>query len=532
MDKKKKRIAFFSIILLIVSIVFLNSVKIKKYWITKGLSKDEIQVVEAADELVNGIYITSISENDEPYIFEYTGDVFAVENENRSIQRKVYNFEFLEDLGSAYRITNDKVYIKTGINYIRDFVEQAPFDPEHMTWHDETTSGRLNSFYNFYKDSYDLLVEEDKQMLVEEMEYIAELIAYTNFYSGSNNHGMYQDNAMLQYATEFNDTDMIEIGSRRLADYFISHFDKDGVHLENSPEYHYHMVESLKEILNKYNEEELPAYEALEKIYMKSVDYSNMVALPNGIIPNIGDSKDMEIDLERYYSSEIIEQSQSSGRATFYESGYDILKEEDTYLLFRAGYLQDYHHHNDDLSFWLYKDGNIFTEVGSYGYEYTVPYTNYAETFEAHNTLIVNGENEAETSDVYLLDSNDPNTMTGETHRIMGTYFKRNIHYNDELTEFMITDLIESEEGNSQDYDLLFHLDPNISVEVIDSGNENIIELIRDSKKIGEFSTEYPISITEDVYFPFYYAEPQETKVIVVEASGEQVIVESKITLY
>src|SRR5699024_2004207 len=110
----------------------------------------------------------------------------------------------------------------------------------------------------------------------------------------------------------------------------------------------YHMVESLKEILNKYNEEELPAYEALEKIYMKSVDYSNMVALPNGIIPNIGDSKDMEIDLERYYSSEIIEQSQSSGRATFYESGYDILKEEDTYLLFRAGYLQDYHHHNDD----------------------------------------------------------------------------------------------------------------------------------------------------------------------------------------
>lgn len=114
----------------------------------------------------------------------------------------------------------------------------------------------------------------------------------------------------------------------------------------------------------------------------------------------------------------------------------------------------------------------------------------------------------------------------------MGTYFKRNIHYNDELTEFMITDLIESEEGNSQDYDLLFHLDPNISVEVIDSGNENIIELIRDSKKIGEFSTEYPISITEDVYFPFYYAEPQETKVIVVEASGEQVIVESRITLY
>src|SRR5699024_1052217 len=217
----------------------------------------------------------------------------------------------------------------------------------------------------------------------------------------------------------------------------------------------------------------------LEEIYVKSADYAQMIILPNGLIPNVGDSKNMEINLERYYTSEIIDQAQSTGRATYYESEYDIVKEDDTYLLFRAGYLQDYHHHDDDLSFWLYKDGNIFTEVGSYGYEYTVPYTNYAETFEAHNTLIVNGENEAETSDVYLLDSNDPNTMTGETHRIMGTYFKRNIHYNDELTEFMITDLIESEEGNSQDYDLLFHLDPNISIEVINGKNENIVELIR-----------------------------------------------------
>ena len=532
MSKKKKGIIFSVIIIFILSICFLNRGRIKNYWTTSTLSKDETQVVEAADNLVNGIYITAISENDEPYVFEYTGDVFAVENENRSIQRRVYSFEFLQDLRTAHRVTGDKEYVETGMMYIRDFVEQAPFNPEHMTWHDETTSGRLNNFYGFYKDSYDLLTEEDKQILVEEMKFIAEIIAYTDFYSGSNNHGMYQDNAMLQYAIEFDDTEMIEIGSRRLADYFVSHFDKDGVHLENSPEYHYHMVESLKGILNRYNEEQLPSYGILEEIYIKSADYANMVVLPNGIIPNIGDSKNMEINLEKYYSSEIIENAQASGRATYYDSGYDIIKEEDTYLLFRAGYLQDYHHHNDDLSFWLYKEGNIFTEVGSYGYEAEIPYTDYAKTFNAHNTLIVNGENEAETRDVYLLDSNDSNVMSGETHRITGTYFKRDIHFNDTLTEFTITDFIESEDGESQNFELLFHLDPSISIEVTNDEKENIVELMRDNGKIGEFSTNQPISITEDVYFPFYYADPEETKVIVVEASGEQAIVESKITLY
>ncbi len=536
MSKKKKGIIVSIVTLLIFSIGFFNRDLIKNSEVTRGLSEElsenEIQAVEAADDLVNGIYVAAISENDEPYVFEYTGDIFSVENENRSIQRRVYNFEFLQDLRTGYRLTGDEKYIETGMQYITDFVEQAEFNPDHMTWHDETTSGRLNNFYYFYKDAYDILSQENKEMLAEEMQYIAELIAYTDFYSGSNNHGMYQDNAMLQYAIEFNDADMIAIGSRRLADYFVSHFDQDGVHLENSPEYHFHMVESLKGILDRYTEDQLPSYETLEAIYIKSADYANMVVLPSGVIPNIGDSKNMEIDLGRYYSPEIIENSQSKGRATFYESGYDIIKENDTYLLFRAGYLQDYHHHNDDLSFWLYKEGNIFTEVGSYGYEADIPYTDYAKTFHAHNTLIVDGENEADTKDVFLLNSQDPNVMSGETHRIVGTYFNREIHFNDALTEFTLTDFMKSETGQAQDYELLFHLDPSISVETYNQENQNIVELIRDSEKIGEFTTKQPISITEDVYFPFYYAEPEETKVIVVEASGEQALVESKITLY
>ena len=530
-NKKRLSILTIATVLIFLLIFTIQKAQTADTFDVSTLSENEIKTVQEADDIAGGTYVTSISENDKDYVFEYTGNVLEIENENRSIQRKVYNFQFLHPLRSAYKLTGDEKYIESGMEYIKGFSEQATFKPGHMTWHDETTAARLSNYLGFYQDGYEVLSSSDKQLLEEEMNFIAEKIAYTDFYSGSNNHGMYQDNAMLKYAIEFNDTKMIEIGSKRLEDYFVSHFDKDGVHLENSPEYHFHMVESLKGILDRYNKEILPSYEKLEDIYIKSADYANMVVLPSGIIPNIGDSLNMEINLESYYPKEIIDQSQGSGRATFYESGYDIVKEEDTYLLFRAGYIKDYHHHNDDLSFWLYKDGNIFTEVGSYGYEASIPYTDYAKTFQAHNSLIVDGENEAETKDVHLLDSGDPNVMSGETNRIVGTYFKRDIHFNDALTEFTITDYIESEDGEAKDYELLFHLDPSISIELINTDQQNIVELIRDGEKIGEFTTEHPISITEDVYFPFYYAEPQETKVIVVEASGEQSLVESKITL-
>lgn len=529
---KKKGFVSLIVGIMILLIGFSNHEEIINYWKSFNLSEEETQIIVTANELVNGIYVTAISENDEPYTFKYTGNVFTVENENRSIQRRVYNFEFLDSLSKAYKLSGDEIYIESGMKYIRDFKEQATFNPEHMTWHDETTAGRLSYYFDFLKDGYEVLSPSDREILEQEMKFMAELIAYTDFYSGSNNHGMYQDEAMLKYAVDFNNTEMIQVGSERLVNYFVTHFDKDGVHLENSPEYHFNIVEVLKRIIDRYDNNLLPNYEILENIYKKSADYANMVVLPNGIIPNIGDSKNMEINLGDYYSDEIIENSQNSGRATYHESGYDIIKEEDTYLLFRAGYLKDYHHHNDDLSFWLYKDGNIFTEVGSYGYEAQIPYTDYAKTFNAHNTLIVNGENEAETRDVYLLDSKDTNVMSGETYRIVGTYFKREIHFNDDLTEFTITDFIESEEEESQDYELLFHLDPSISIEAINTDHENIIELIRDGEKIGEFITKHPISITEDVYFPFYYAEPEETKVIVVETNGKQALVESKIILY
>ena len=69
MGNKKKGFVISIAALIIFTSVFLNRKTIMNYLTTITLSEEETQVVEAADELVEGIYVTAISENDEPYIF-------------------------------------------------------------------------------------------------------------------------------------------------------------------------------------------------------------------------------------------------------------------------------------------------------------------------------------------------------------------------------------------------------------------------------------------------------------------------------
>lgn len=495
----------------------------------EALSDVQKQTLDEANAILdNKIRINLDSEE---IIFNYEGDFLAFENQLRSAQRLLYAFNFLDTLSAAYELTGNSLYIEHGMELIHDFVEQAPYNIESMTWHDETTSTRMSSFLTFYLSSEDVLSKNDKELIERELKIIAEKIAFSDFYAGSNNHGMYQDMALIRYAEIFEESEIKNIAAERLENYFISHFGSDGAHLENSPEYHFAMVRSLLSALKQYDESILPRYNEIREIYLLSADYSSMILLPNGKTPNIGDTKTLDIDLSSYYDENIIQNVQSAGRRTFMDSGYDIYKSDDTYLLMRAGYHKDYHHHNDDLSFWLYKNGNIFTEFGSFGYEYSNPHAYYQRSFEAHNSLIVDGENIAETKDVHLLDSGSENTMSGITRRIVGGEFQRDIHFDNDLSRLVIENKINSYDENPHHYELLFHLDPSINVELAENQEMNIVNLYRGTDYIGNFITSEKVELKDDYYYPYYYAEPDKTKVISVQANAADINISIEINL-
>lgn len=83
---------------------------------------------------------------------------------------------------------------------IISFVEQMEFDKSKMSWHDETTALRMTNILNFIKKTEQLdfkLSNNDEELLDDNLKKTAELFAFSDFYSGNNNHGFFKMKQVL-----------------------------------------------------------------------------------------------------------------------------------------------------------------------------------------------------------------------------------------------------------------------------------------------------------------------------------------------
>lgn len=521
-------------------LLYFNKEKYSELKIIGGMLKSKLDTEYVGNEVYNKNYMESANNivnnsiptiNDNNSFISYYGDFNKYLKESRSTQRRIYGFFFLNDLINAYKETGDTKYFTVGMDMIKRFESEIELDDKKdtMIWHDETVARRLDNYLNFYVNFNLYMNYNEKTIMRNSMYKIAKLISDTSFWSGSNNHGMFQDIACMKYARFFGYNEMYTKSFNRAAKYLLSSYDEEGVHRENSPEYQFVILKEMRNILNMTKNKDTELYNRLKDRYNKTLNFSKAILLPDGNIPNIGDSKTMKIDLDDYYSGyNRSYYGDELERYTFSNSGYDIVKNASSYMLLRGGYLDDYHHQNDDLTLWIYKNGNIFTESGAYGYEYTNPYANYSKDFEAHNTLIVDGFNSVSGKEVHIKSPSDSNIMHGYTKRIEGVEFNRNVEYNNDFTKIIIDDNITSTNNISHNYELLFHLDPSITP--VKNGRE--IELYRSGEKIGTFVTDEETEIKDDVYFPDYSRGIMKTKTIRVIFKGSNYRVKSEINLY
>lgn len=151
-----------------------------------------------ADKIIKGTMVIDFKGKEQTYKFD--GDWKAFSNIERSFQRLIYGFSFLDDFFNAYEDTKDISYIKEGYSLIISFIEQMEFDKTKMSWHDETTALRITNILNFINKTEKLdykLSNRDEKLLDENLKKTAELFAFTNFYSGNNNHGFFKMRQVL-----------------------------------------------------------------------------------------------------------------------------------------------------------------------------------------------------------------------------------------------------------------------------------------------------------------------------------------------
>ncbi|WP_300410128.1 heparinase II/III family protein [Lagierella sp.] len=533
--KKKIKIDFYSYILtlgllllsivtvpLIVDLFFQRDYQARNLYVKKsGLRRETFSknyLKESENLLNNKIIIPSKEDN----YWTYNGDMNKFKEENRSDQRYLYSFFMLNDLINAYEQTNKTIYLDKGYEYLEDFMNQCPYDFDpiyNMPWHDEATAQRVLNIVRFYKVAKTHLEDSKLKKLRDHLEFTTDKLS-TEMYTGFNNHGMFQDLSLYSYGKAFSKEEYVTLSSSRLEEYFLGSFSDEGVHLENSPEYHFEMLYILKDFFRSSQESDFSKYDELRNVYRNSVNYSKAILLPNGYVPNIGDTKKYKPDLNDFYSNKELRKALDEKRQKFLKSGYDIYKNRDSYLLLRGNSYLTYHHHDDDLSFWLYKNGDIITEAGKIGYDWDNPLTKYVRTYPAHNTVVIDKEESIDPSvqDGEMFDLGE-NKMSAITRRSSKADVKRDIDFDDNLNKINIQTSITAKDEKEHEYELYFHLAPGITAGYSVEGMDKVF-LYRDDVEIGSFKATEEIEFKQDMYYPYSYAKGEKTLVLYINTRG------------
>lgn len=431
---------------------------------------------------------------------------------SRSEGRRAHAWFFLREWISAY----DQISVEQRRDLVQTFSEIFPSWkamaqlPDSMAYHDETTAQRvINSTY--FLAQYRTEIDELAWTTLEHnVEYDIALLRSDEFYAGENNHGMFQNIALLvAHVLGFATKDDENLAIKRLVAYFDACFTGDGIHKENNPSYHVMGAHYLKLVTLYLRDAENPGQLGHLAQVLELADlYAGFCVTPSGKFPPISDTKLVENTAgqarrffgEGYFLGAVT--GGSTGKlprdTTFIaeESGYAVFRDgwtaDSKYAFFSAAYNDDYHKHSDELSVFVHANGHdILSEAGPNGYQYKDSFTRYAFSSFAHNTLLVDGEGLPRVdgkAELTALEKLGEKVVRGKTLRYEGVEWQRTVdatHWSHDGL-LMMKDEIKSDTKHK--YTMLWHAGQEMDVVV----RGNFVEFFSHTtkEKVGELYVE------------------------------------------
>lgn len=429
----------------------------------------------------------------------------------RAHLRQLHGHAVLRDLVHAHRRTQDKAFLAAAVELVEDWIAANPWEApsDRMAWHDETTAMRVKSWLLLREELLGTdhpWVGQLEAALIEH----AELLADDLFHTSGTNHGMFQDEALVTYASlvpqDTSSKTYFMLGTRRLLEYLDLIVTSDGVHREHSPSYHSLIAGKVKRLAMFYADAgEQRTSEHLGEMCARMERYATHVIKPDGSFPLVGDTFSnaspnpglFESPAYRWAATRGQDGARPSERnVVFPDSGYAIFRDAwrqdggGTYVHFTAAYHTDYHKHTDDLSVWVYHDGDLLTEAGPNGYDYADPYTIYGYSAHAHNTLLIDGESlprvDDRTDEVRLVSwdlDGEPARATGRNGRFDAVVHVRTVEVFESAPRIVVHDHVTSETEHL--YTFLWNCAPGVVPEQTADG----IILRRDGRAVASLTT-------------------------------------------
>lgn len=440
---------------------------------------------------------------------EHLGADFWSASRPRAEGRKAHSWFFIRQWNSAVSVISDDeklAVVEKFATYFPVWKESTEAEGS-MAYHDESAAQRVMNECVFLANYGEYIEKAGFYDFELNLKTDIEFLCEDYFYAGENNHGMFQNIALLvAYEYGFADADAQKLAIDRLVRYFDQCFTEDGIHTENNPTYHVMVSNYLKRV-SEYLESigELDRVKNFGEILARADLYAAYCVMPNGKFPPISDTKLSALTLSQargpfgdgYFLGALTNGKQgtvpSSDSFVAEKSGYAIFRtgwgEDASVAFFSAAYNADYHKHSDELSIYVYANGQeLLAEAGPNGYQYKDPLTAYAFSSFAHNTLIVDDKGLRridDNADTTKLRKDDvEGCVTGSTGRYPGVSWNRKV----DATDFKDSHILRIEDTVSSldehNYKFLWHLGIGITPVV----RGNYIELFSDEtkKKVGE----------------------------------------------
>lgn len=316
---------------------------------------------------------------------------YVHKNNSGTFQTYLHSLGIIRDLVIMSVVDNNIEYEKMARDYILDWFKFDHKKGKNWAWKEHPVSSRVNNLIYFqdHAKEFKLAKEDFENIIIQHCEYLND----EKFYK-FNNHGLMMDKALLNAAKYIQNKDVKQIYVDKAlyrVRYAISRdFSRNGVHLENSSEYHRMVIMILNSIVEILKELKTPLGSRETEIINLAKKFRNVLIQPDQVYPSIGDTGHIHDKRIKKVFSNFID----------YEAGLSIfnnvnneIEENSTMLIFKSGYQNMTHKHLDDLSTYLYMDGKeLLCDSGKYSYSGKDPIRKHVVSPKGHSTVYIDNQ--------------------------------------------------------------------------------------------------------------------------------------------
>lgn len=428
------------------------------------------------------VEVDTISWDEDPYGDRYWRFLF-------------YSLRHTRHLLYAYKSTGDSMYLDKLVEIVEGFVNDG-IDAD-FSWDDyHAVAFRAmvltNTWWKLREENV-LTIDLNKKIL-KAIEKHGDFLLDEDHFEATYNHGINQSAALLLLGVNFPELDKsgdwLRIGEQRMNDSLDGLIDGDGILIENSPYYHFYVLEKYWVIHQYYIDNNLEAGDFFEKKLDKMILYATHILQPNLKVPLMGASLDRSVgnkgvyteiakkypdfmyvltqgmdgiepqSLNKYYkmAGQVIMRSDWSEK-TKYENEF----REQTHLVFDVGPYRTNHSDLDALNINLYSNGEtLITDTGLYTYDNDDEKKEYFHGTRGHNTVVVDGQDQRDGVPIAgdFQEGDGYVSFTAQHDLYPQVFHQRGVSLVGHDLVVIVDRLVAKEE---HDYEQLFHLYPGFS---------------------------------------------------------------------